>query len=65
MTPRVPENWGDSSSPPPLNPEQIIEWLEGYRELMIEVWKNNPELRKQWERNNLIAQKRAPGRTRQ
>jgi hypothetical protein len=37
---------------PELSPEQIIEWLDGYRQLMWEVWKNNPELRKNWEKLN-------------
>ncbi len=36
----------------PLSPEAIIEWLEGHRQLMFEVWKENPELRKQWEKLN-------------
>ncbi|MBI4925783.1 MAG: hypothetical protein HY843_07650 [Bdellovibrio sp.] len=51
MTSRTPTDWGEVSSQVSLTPEQIIEWLESYRELMIEVWKNNPELRKQWEQN--------------
>ncbi len=52
MTSSVPADWGDTSHSIPLSPEQVIEWLEGYRELMIEIWKNNPELRKEWERLN-------------
>jgi len=35
-----------------MSPEEIIEWLDGHRQLMWEVWKNNPELRKQWEMLN-------------
>ncbi len=51
MTSPPSADWGEASSQVFLSPEQMIEWLEGYRELMIEVWKNNPELRKQWEEN--------------
>ena len=47
-----PADWGQSSSEIKLTPEQIIDWLESYRELMIEVWNKNPELRKEWERLN-------------
>jgi len=32
-----------------LSPEQIIEWLDGHRQFMFEVWEKNPELRKEWE----------------
>lgn len=39
-------SWGET---PRLNSEQIIEWLEGYRSWMIEVWQNNPALRRRWE----------------
>lgn len=46
----VSENWGQDSSAATLTPEQIIEWLEGYRELMIEVWTQNPELYEIWKR---------------
>lgn len=28
--------------------EQIIEWLDEYREFMFEIWKNDPELKEQW-----------------
>lgn len=45
-------DWGELSSSLTLSPEQIIEWLEGYRELMVEIWKNNPELRETWEKTN-------------
>lgn len=44
------EDWG---SHPSLTPEQIIEWLEGHRQLMIEIWKSNPGSREQWEKTNL------------
>ncbi len=33
-----------------MTPEEIIQWLEGIRELMFEVWSKNPDLRKTWER---------------
>ncbi len=35
-----------------LTPEQIILWLDGHRQFMFEVWKNNPHLREEWERLN-------------
>ena len=42
------EYWGAA---PILSPEQVIEWLEGHRAWMFEVWSKNPELRKQYEEN--------------
>lgn len=45
------EDWGKT---PTLTPEQIIEWLDGYRSLMFEVWKNNPKAREEWERVNEV-----------
>ena len=51
--PEFPEDWNFDSPPPPqLSPEEIILWLDGYRQMMWEVWRKNPELRKQWERLN-------------
>lgn len=47
------QDWAEESSHPILTPEQIITWLEGHRELMIEVWTNNPNLRLEWEKINL------------
>lgn len=52
MTLKPTQNWSSESSAIPLTPEDIIEWLEGHRALMIEVWTQNPELRKQWEKLN-------------
>lgn len=26
-----------------LTPEEIIEWLESYRRLMMELWEQNPD----------------------
>ena len=46
------ENWGENSKPNQLSPEQIIEWLEGHRELMIEIWTSNPGSKEEWERLN-------------
>jgi len=43
---KLKADWGQ---PVPLSAEQIILWLEGHREWMIEVWNNNPHLRKRWE----------------
>ncbi len=37
---------------PVMTAEQTILWLDGYRQLMWEVWKNNPELYKEWQRLN-------------
>jgi hypothetical protein len=33
------EYWGEV---PVLTTEQTIQWLDGFRELMFEVWRNNP-----------------------
>lgn len=52
MKPQQMKDWGEASSQIRLSPEQIIEWLEGYRELMMEIWRNNPKLREEWERLN-------------
>ncbi len=35
-----------------VSAEKRIEWLDGMRALMFEVWKNNPALRKQYEKLN-------------
>ncbi len=51
---KVAQDWGQASSQIQLTPEQIIQWLESYRELMFEVWNKNPELRKEWERLNKV-----------
>ncbi|EKD50942.1 MAG: hypothetical protein ACD_62C00392G0005 [uncultured bacterium] len=37
---------------PVLTPEQVIEWLDGFRQFMWEVWQHNAQLRKDWERLN-------------
>ena len=42
-------DWGVT---PRLTPEQIIVWLDGHRAWTFEVWRQNPELRKRWERIN-------------
>lgn len=39
----------------PLTPEEVIQWLEGHRQLMFEIWTQNPKLREEWERINLPA----------
>jgi hypothetical protein len=36
------DEWNKSNPAPVLTTEQTIEWLEGMRELMFEIWKNNP-----------------------
>ena len=36
-----------------LTPEEVITWLEGHRQWMFEIWKNDPKLRKKWEKINL------------
>jgi hypothetical protein len=33
-----------------LTPEQTLLWLDDFRELMFEVWRKNPSLRKQKQR---------------
>jgi len=42
------EDWGRGS--PPLTPEQIVAWLEGHRQLMWEIWKNNPGTYEVWKK---------------
>ena len=40
--------WATHEFPVPathLTPEQILTWLEGWREFQFEVWKKNPDLR--------------------
>jgi hypothetical protein len=36
---RKTKDWGRV---PLLNPEQLIQWLEGMRKFTFEVWRNNP-----------------------
>jgi len=43
------EYWGET---PQLSHEQIIEWLDGHRQWMFEIWKNDPAARKKWEAIN-------------
>lgn len=38
---KTPAYWGVT---PTLTPEQTVEWLDGFRQLMFEAWKNNPKL---------------------
>jgi hypothetical protein len=38
-----------------LTPEQILTWLEGWREFMFEVWRKNPELRKDYLAHEAVA----------
>ena len=35
-----------------LTPEETIQWLESYRQLMFEIWKANPDLYIEWQRLN-------------
>lgn len=43
------KNWDPHYEQPRLTPEEIINWLDGHRQFMWEIWKQNPELRKRWE----------------
>ncbi len=43
--PSVNADWSQYQGPIRLTPEQTIQWLEGMREFMFEIWKNNPEWR--------------------
>ena len=36
----------------PLTAEEIIQWLDGYRQLMFEIWQNHPELYQKWKNIN-------------
>lgn len=36
--------------PVTMSAEQCLEWLDGMRLFMFEVWKKNPELRKAYEK---------------
>ena len=37
-----------------MSPEQCLEWLDGVRSFMFEVWKRNPDLRKAYEKAKLL-----------
>ncbi len=37
---KISPYWGET---PVLTHEQTIEWLDGFRQLMFEVWRNNPD----------------------
>lgn len=45
-------NIGKRNNTVTLSPEQIVEWLEGHRKFMFEIWGCNPELRRDWEMIN-------------
>ncbi len=47
--PSSEEYWGET---PILTAEQTIQWLEGHRRLMFEVWEQNPGSREEWEKIN-------------
>ena len=42
-------DWGE---PVKLSAEEIILWLESHRNWMHEIWTQNPDLRKKWEKIN-------------
>lgn len=46
---RPESNWG---STPRLSAEQVILWLDGYRQWMFEIWRSNPKLREKWLKTN-------------
>jgi len=33
----------EAPSLPELSPTEVITWLDGYRELMLEIWAKNPD----------------------
>lgn len=39
------DDWSQFEGPIAFTPEQTIDWLEGMRELMFEVYKNNPNIK--------------------
>lgn len=43
--------WKLHNAEKPYEPtaEESLDWLDGMRAFMFEVWKNNPDLRKQYE----------------
>lgn len=46
--------WNEDQRPPRISPEQCLEWLDGWRALMFEVWQQNPDLRKRYEQWNAV-----------
>lgn len=42
--------WNAAQRPVRLSPEQCLEWLDGWREFMFELWQKNPHLRAEHER---------------
>jgi len=53
---RMPaDDWSAHDFPVPashLTPEQILTWLDGWREFIFEVWKQNPELKDKYLQSN-------------
>lgn len=49
------KKWNRENKPLFYTPEQILDWLDGMRSFMFEVWKKNPSLRKTYEKLNRIA----------
>lgn len=43
------KKWNQEAAFIRLTPEQTLEWLDSIRAFMFEVWKQNPQLRKQFE----------------
>lgn len=42
------KKWNQEQQSPQLTAEQCLEWLDGMRALMFEVWKHNPELKEKF-----------------
>jgi len=42
------DHWNQTKPVPVFTPEQTILWLEGIRELLFEVWKNDSHKLSQW-----------------
>lgn len=47
------KEWNQKSHIQKFTPEQVIEWLEGMRAFLFEVWKNNPEKLRQWNEESI------------
>jgi len=46
------EKWNQEYKEPDYTPEQILTWLDNWRAFMFEIWKNDPSLRKEYEKLN-------------
>ena len=42
--------WHKKNPSPKLSAEDTLVWLDGYRQLMFEIWKKNPSLKRRFEK---------------